>query len=353
MNISLYASAVVGRSAAGGRLLRAMRAAATAAPPVRTDIARHLMLVYRPGWQSLADLNDIRAHVTDIDPTIETFIVPATGRNSVARRRAATRPTLVVSTGRIVEFRPARGKVYQGFPIPKSEELRRLAAGGVPVPRTAILTPDLRLDEAEWGEFVLVKPTDIGTSSHGRGFQLMRTRRVRFTHPAHYPRDHPGRLGPMIVQQFIDTGEHLRSYRVTTFFGEPISALVHTSQGKRVDLSAPDAEIEKASVAIQVAGERRSDFTEDPDVLEMARRAHAALPEIPLKGCDILRDAQTGALFVIELNCGGNTWHFSSEFMAERRKKYGEEFERQRRGQFDALRTAARVLVEKTNAEAE
>ncbi len=134
----------------------------------------------------MTDLNDIRRHVADIDPTIDTFIVSSTARHSVARRQAATHPTLVVSNGPLFEFRPMRGKVYQGLPIPKSEELRRLAAAGVPIPHTAILTPDLRLDEAEWGEFVLVKPSDIATSSHGRGFELVRTRRVRFVHPARY-----------------------------------------------------------------------------------------------------------------------------------------------------------------------
>ena len=185
-----------------------MRARAIAAP-ARANIARHLVLAYRPGWISLTDLNDIRRHVTDIDPTIETFIVPSTARNSVTRRRAAARPTLVVSNGWMPDFHPARGKIYQGFPIPKPEELRRLAAAGVPIPRTAILTPDLRLDEAEWGEFVVVKPTDIATSSHGRGFQLMRTRRVRFIPPADYPPGHPGRLGPMMVQKYIDTGDHI------------------------------------------------------------------------------------------------------------------------------------------------
>ena len=352
MKFPFYAAAATNRSAGGAVFLRAMRARAIAAP-ARANIARHLVLAYQPGWISLTDLNDIRRHVTDIDPTIETFIVPSTAGNSVTRRRAAARPTLVVSNGWMPVFQPVRGKVYQGYPIPKPEELRRLAAAGVPIPRTAILTPDLHLDEAEWGEFVVVKPTDIATSSHGRGFQLMRTRRVRFVHPAHYSRDHPGRLGPMIVQQFINTGDYLRSYRVTTLFGEPISALRHAGEAKRVDLAAADAEIESANVSIQGGGARTSEFIDDPDILNLARRAHEALPEIPLKGCDILLEVATGRLYVIELNCGGNTWHFSSNFMAERRKKYGPEFELQRRQQFDALRTTARVLVERANGEAQ
>ncbi len=88
-------------------------------------------------------------------------------------------------------------------------------------------------------------------------------------------------------------------------------------------------------------------------MLALAKAAHDALPEIPLKGCDILREASTGALYVIELNSGGNTWHFSSDYSLPFRGRYGEEFELQRRQQFDAMRTTARVLVDKANAEAE
>ncbi|MEJ0097458.1 MAG: hypothetical protein WDM84_05355 [Bauldia sp.] len=65
----------------------------------------------------------------------------------------------------------------------------------------------------------------------------------------------------------------------------------------------------------------------------------------------LLRDERTGKLYVIELNAGGNTWHFSSMFFAEARRK-DPEFTVKRRRQFDAMRTAARVLVARTNAEA-
>ena len=352
MKSPFYAAAAVNRSAGGAIFLRAMRARAIAAP-ARANIARHLVLAYRPGWISLTDLDTIRRHVTDIDPTIETFIVPSTARNSVARRRAAARPTLVVSNGWMPDFRPARGKVYQGYPIPKPEELRRLAAAGVPIPRTAILTPDLRLDEAEWGEFVVVKPTDIPTSSHGRGFQLMRTRRVRFIAPSDYPPDHPGRLGPMMVQKYIDTGDHVSMYRVLTLFGEPLYCLFSRALAPRVDLTAPDDVIENSPVAGEAVGEHERVFRIDADALAIARAAHAAIPEIPLKGVDLIRDASDGRLYVLELNCGGNTWHFSSQHTAERRAKDGPEFELRRHQQFDGLRTAARVLVNKTNGEAE
>jgi hypothetical protein len=309
--------------------------------------------VYRPGWQSVEDLKEIARHSVEADKTIRPFIIPSTHHNSIMRKAAGKRPSLIVSPGRIGTFKPKRGKVYQGRSIAKAEEIRRLAAAGVAVPRTAILTPDLRLDPAEWGEFVMLKPTDIRTSSHGLGVQLMRTNRVRYIPQQGYPTSHPGRLGPMMVQQYIHTGDRLTTYRVLTLFGTALYAQLNIGGTERLDLGASDATIERAKVALQSADTREAYLIDDAEVLAIARAAYEAIPEIPLQGCDVLRDANTGALYVIELNCGGNTWHFSSNYSASFRQNYGPEYERQRREQFDAMRTAARVLVDRTNAEAE
>ncbi|HVZ13801.1 MAG TPA: hypothetical protein VG894_05010 [Bauldia sp.] len=318
------------------------------------DHARHLILAYRPGWQSLEDLNKIALHVDDIDPSIRTFIAPATARNHIVRREAARRPTLLFSPGRMPAFRPMRGKVYAGHPMAKIEEIRRLEAGGVPVPRTELLTPDiLPLDPAVWGEFVIVKPTDLATSSAGRGFHLMRTHRVRYLAPAEYPAGHPGRLGPMMVQQYVDTGGKISILRVLTLFGEPLYVLLSETDGGIVDLARSDEEIEKTPIANQLFDDIKRIFVEDEEACVIARAAYRALPEVPLQGCDVIRDVTTGKLYVLETNSGGNTWHFSSSLQAESRRKNGAEFERMRRNQRDALRTAARILVARTNAEAE
>jgi hypothetical protein len=326
--------------------------ATTKVPSSREGIRRHLVLAYRPGWQSLEDLNAIAAHVREHDATIRTFIVPTTHRNGITRREIAERETLVVSPGRIPVFKPLRGKIYQGWPIPKIEELHRLAAAGLRVPRTELITPDLKLDPAEWGEVVVVKPTDIASSSHGLGIRLRRTSHVRYIAPADFPAGHPGRRGPMMVQQFVDTGEKVSAYRVLTFFGEPLSALFQAARESRVALNLDDEILEKSDIAIQTAGANRERrLIEDREIIDIARAAHHALPEIPLKGCDLLRESATGRVYVIELNCGGNTWHFSSNFFAKARGLQPE-FAHQRRAQFDAMRTAARILVERTNAEA-
>jgi hypothetical protein len=339
-------------SAGRAQFTATLSAAAYRTAPSDAGILRHLIIGYRPTWQSLEDLNTIAGHVRELDPTIRTFIMPTTQRNSVSRKVAATRPTMVVSNGRIVEFRPVRGKVYQGWPIPKLEEVRRLQMAGLPVPRTELLTPSLKLDPAEWGDVVIVKPTDIGTSSHGRGIQLMRTSRVRYIAPKDYPAGHPGRLGPMLVQQYIDTGPRLTTYRVLMFFGEPLYIQFNMGSIGAPPLDADDETIENARIALQAADTRQAEIVDAPDVLALARQMHAAVPEIPLKGCDFLREASTGKLYLIELNAGGNTWHFSSAYGAKLRAELGPDFERRRRTQFDALRTTARVLVQKTNAEA-
>lgn len=317
----------------------------------RGALSRNLVLAYRPGWQSLSDLGEIKRHVAEIEPTIEVFILPATLPNSVSRKRIALRPTLVVSPGPLTGFNPPRGRVYQGRPVAKLQQVKKLAAAGVRVPRTTVLGPNTRLDPAVWGPFVVVKPADLATASYGVGIKLSRTERVHYRPPADFPAGSPGRRAPMLVQQFIDSGEHVEVYRVLTLFGEPLYCQRMVSRQPRVALDADDATIESSIIASQAFDEVET-FVSPGDVLDVARAAHAALPEVPLKGCDIMRDARSGLLYVLELNPGGNTWHFSSAFLADMRRANGPAFEQERRRQFDAMRTAARVLVEKTMSEA-
>jgi hypothetical protein len=320
---------------------------------VQLPVARNLILVNQPGWQATTDWQAIAEHVRDFDPRIETFVVNATMPNSYTRRKAADRPTLVCSPAPLTKFAPARGRVYQGRVIPKLEQLRLLSLAGVPAPRTTVLRPETRLDPAEWGEFVIVKPTDLASSSHGNGIQLMRTSRVRYTSPRDYPADHPGRRGPMVVQRFVNTGNYVSLFRVLTLFGEPLYSAWFHSREPRVPLDASDEDIERGVIATQGLTARETDFIAPEGVLAMARRADAAIPDVPLKGCDIVREEATGALYVLEVNPGGNTWHFSSGILAEQRARRGPEHEQRRMRQFDAFRAAARALVARTNAEAE
>jgi hypothetical protein len=92
-------------------------------------------------------------------------------------------------------------------------------------------------------------------------------------------------------------------------------------------------------------------LTRDSDILEVARRTYLAIPEAPLQGVDIVREATTGRLFVLEANPGGNTWIFSKGDMSTRlQKALGVEH---LSDPFDAFAAAAKVLIERTRSEAQ
>jgi hypothetical protein len=313
--------------------------------------SRNLVIVNHPGWQARDDWYEIAAYVARIEPSIAVYVVSAASNDEATFKLIAERPTFVFSAGPQGAFMARRGKVYQGGPIPKFLQLKRLNEAGVRVPRTAGLIPGMTFDPAEWGRFVVVKPTDILTSSHGSGIQLMRTERVKYIAPQDYPEGHPGRRGPMVVQQFIDTGKHISSYRVLTLFGRALYCSHSSADTPRVDLGAPDEVIESSNIAIQTLSAREFRFVYEADVMATAAAAYRAIPEAALQGCDIVRQAGTGTLYVLELNPGGNTWHFSSQFFAEKRAR-DPEAAYTRRSHLDAFGTAAYVLAERTLAEA-
>lgn len=317
-------------------------------------LQRHLVIVHQPGWQALSDWYEIAQMVRRIDPTTGVVIVRADRPDPRLQKQAATLPSLVFSAGPLGKFMPERGKVYHGRPIHKFEQLHRLDRAGVRVPPTTMLQPDTRLDPGLWGEFVVVKPTDIGSSSHGAGIQLMRTERVRYIRPEDYPDGHPGRKGPMVVQKYIDTGPRVGVYRVLTLFGEPLYFQHVESRHNRVGLDAADERIEAEVIATQSLSqeEKRKSFVFYADIAALARAAYRAVPEAPLQGCDVVRDARTGLPYILELNPGGNTWHFSSDFQAPIRAMDGAEFEAQRRWHLDAFGTAAHVLADVARREA-
>ena len=314
-------------------------------------VERHLVLVHTPGFQDVRDFEEIAAKVRELAPDIEVFIAYNEIPSSVTRRRAGRMPTLVVSPGKLIDFRPLRGKVYAGTAIPKLEQLARFEAAGIPVPPSAEITPGVNLPEAVFGSHVVIKP-GYSTASHGHHMTLMRREAVQYQPRESYPEDHPGRYGAMFAQRFIDTGEYVSHHRVLTLFGAPLLAFKTSATVARAPLGAPDDVL----AAVMVKARRRDapiarELTRDPDILELARRTYSAIPEAPLQGVDIVREAATGRLFVLEANPGGNTWIFSKGDMSTRlTKALGLE---RLSDPFDAFATAAKVLIERTRLEAQ
>jgi hypothetical protein len=316
----------------------------------RPAFERNLVIVHQPGWQALEDWRQIGAHIRRLDPTTGVIILPYDEPNTDLAAHAAKLPTLVFSPGPLGRFQPRRGKLYHGQLMSKFEELRHLAAAGVPVPRSQLLTAETRLDPVLWGELVVLKPSV--DASMGNGVQLIRTERVRYTKPAEYPRGHSGRNGPMIVQQFIDTGPNVNNVRVLTLFGEPLYCQLTIARDRRTELNLDNATLEAAPIATQAFPRNRA-FMYDADMIALARKAHFAIPQVPLKGVDMVRQVGTGKLYVLEVNPKSNTWHFSSNLMERITAKNGGPPPEEYKSQLDGLGTAAHVLTAVARREAE
>jgi hypothetical protein len=86
----------------------------------------------------------------------------------------------------------------------------------------------------------------------------------------------------------------------------------------------------------------------DRDVISLAEQAHAAFPDQPLLGTDIVRDADSGALYVIECNPRGDAWLISSVMGRLIEQANGLDFA----AQFGAIEVAAQALSQETRARA-
>jgi hypothetical protein len=254
-------------------------------------------------------------------------------------------------------FLPPRGRIYANRPVTKLDQQAAFHAAGVRAPRTQRFEYGKDYSEAEWGEFVVLKPLPLSLTSKGGNIQLIRTRNLAGLSPKRFPPDHALSKGPALIQRFVDTGSFATNWRVLTLFGEPLYCSKSKSPIERPELTADDGAIESAVVEPKHPrakgefnyGEFRS-FESDPEIMEFATRIYKAFPTIPLQGCDILRECTTGDLYAIEINAGGNTWHFSSSYFARNRKMLGgkEVFV----NQLDAWKVAARALIDQTRREA-
>ncbi len=300
-----------------------------------------LMLVARKRRGHDSDFPIIAGWIRRMAPEIEPVLVrdfPLSALHPLA----LLRPTLSVCFDSLRRMRPLRGTVCQNKLLPKSEEYRRLEALDIPIPNWCLLQPNAQPDLSEFDKYVVVKP-DVG--SRGADVKIKRRSRVRWTPPK---TDRAAKLGnnDKIVQQFIYTGKWPTSYRATTLFGKVLFAWKVEASRERRELRSHDGFGEGGhdggglSIASSGSGSRFT-LCDETDVLALGQQAHAALPDHPLLGIDMVRDANTGKLYVVELNSCGTVWHFSSQTGKSIQRDNQIDFATQ----FDGLRLAAEALV--------
>lgn len=308
-----------------------------------TAAQRVLNLVTNPQVNTPEDFAELALWIAEESPETAVFVLPdAAGADASARQLDL--PTLTVSPGPVRYLRPCRGPLLQGQLVAKSEEYRALDAVNIPVPRWVRLLPNRRPSLDGFGPYVVTKP-DFG--ARGADVRVERREAVKWTAPrTALGRDFGGHWNPRVAQEFVYTGRWPKSYRVATLFGKAVFAFKIEADHARQPLD-DRARFDGQSVVSSGQGCEFS-LADDADVLDLAERAHAALPDTPLLGVDILRDAETGQLFVVELNSLGCTWHFSSSSGLKFQAQFGFDLD----AQFNGRRRAAVLLAQACAARA-
>ncbi|HEY5636715.1 MAG TPA: hypothetical protein VIS77_07400, partial [Burkholderiales bacterium] len=271
----------------------------------------NLILVHQRSKQDPEDYRGIATRIAAQAPGIRVTVVDTKHEGAPPAPFAPDEPTLTVSPMPIKRFVPPRGALCQGFEHPKGDQYDALTRHGVAVPDWIRITPDIALDPAAWGPYVVVKP-ELGRK--GAEIAIKRTGRVRWRDPLEYPEDHPVRKAPMLAQRFIYTGRWPSNYRVVTLFGATLLCWRCEASHAYVPLNTRwDFKARGGISVVSNKKDSRYALCDDADVIALARRAHGAFPDQPLLGTDIVRDADTGTLYVIECNPRGDAWLISSD----------------------------------------
>jgi hypothetical protein len=286
-----------------------------------------------------AHLERIAALVPKFGPQVRTQVVVHHKRDQLRLIPLWFQPTLSVSFLALNRRKLLPGRVTTGIRIYKHGEYARLDAAGIPVPKWTLIEPGMRLDPAEWGPYVVEKPA---AGRRGANVRIRRTGRMRHVPSSSLPADHYGRQAPMLAQQFIYTGEWPSSYRVVTMFGHVLLCYHQVSQAHGAPLTSRwNFRATGGHSIVSNTRDMKATLVKEADVIALAERAHrTAFPALPVLSFDIIRDAESGALYVLECHSAGS-WMFTADMGHEIEVSNGIDFERQ----FGATERAAEILA--------
>jgi amino acid adenylation domain-containing protein len=299
----------------------------------------NLVIVLNEIFES-ASFERVAGYVREFDPSIDALVV---GDHPSVNLSLTPQPTLIFCPALVRHRLPLQGRIFCGSPLSKSQEYTCLEKIGVPVPKWVLLTQDEIPDLSAFDDYVVRKPDQGG---FGAEVTIVRKSRVRWkpitTRVA-------GTSSATIIQQFIYTGPRPVSCRVNTLFGQVLYSLRFEASADRRELAGPNdfrAAVRQHGVSqdgVSIVANARGSRVElnyDEEIIHFAELAHAAFPEIPLLGFDIVREVPSGKLYMLEANAIGYVWHFTSHQPAH----FGFSLEEQ----FDGVRKAAYILAEKT-----
>ena len=229
-------------------------------------------------------------------------------------------PTTVVSLRPLKRFVPKWATVLQQVKHNKIEESLLMEQVGLPVPKWTVIREGEVPDLSGFSDFVVVKPV---AGCRGAFVRVMRRNRVRWR-PLEIE-ERRSEVTDLIAQEYIHTGPWPTSYRVGMVFGEPIyvfKAMVDPSRPAFDENVKGSHFFEGRTI---VSSSKNCTISEDvpAEVIEFAKRAHIAMPQIPVLAVDVIRDARTGKLFILEANSSGWSFMMTGDSATRIQREFG------------------------------
>ena len=302
-----------------------------------------LIVVHRN--ESADDFQQIARRIRKLDPSIGVTMVSDFLTSKMLPAECLNLPMLVIY---LCNPPPTEFKVATKIAVKvmsKIEEYEHFKQHNIPCLPIERFRWGMELDPETYGDWVVLKPENM--TSTGASVNMVPTKLLPTIKIEDFPEDHLIHKDSYLVQKFVKTGEFPTHYRVLVFLGEILYSVKSTQKSAYPKQLDDINELLKSSVASNLTGHRTATLTIDKRVNEFGLNVSNAFPEHPLLGIDVIKDEQSDALYVLEVNLGGNTWAFSSKLSHLFREAMGG---RQAMViQYNAWDRAAEALVRKTH----
>ncbi|CEN56681.1 hypothetical protein [Candidatus Methylopumilus turicensis] len=305
------------------------------------NLKKAVIVVYRE--ENAEDFQQIARRVKRLDSSLGVAMVPEFLTSKMVPPEFLQLPLLVIYLCNPPETEFAIAAKIAVKEMSKIEEYEHFKRNNLPCLPIERFRWGMELDPKIYGDWVVLKPEHI--QSTGKDVNMVSTKLIPTLTIQNFPEEHLIRQDSYLVQNFIKCGETPTHFRVTVFLNE-----VLFSSRARSKLSYPKTDSSlmlNTTVASNMRENRSTQLFQDEEINNFARMVANAFPQNPLLGIDILKDDLTGKLYVLEVNLGGNTWHFSSLIGEGYRFDLGGRNAMVR--QYNAWDKAASALVRKTH----
>ena len=300
-----------------------------------------LIVVHRD--ESTKDFEEIARRIRKLDPTIGVVMISEILTSKMIPSEFLRLPMLVIY---LINPPPTKFKVATKLAVKemhKIDENEHFKKHGLPCLPMERFRWGMELDQAIYGDWVVLKPEYM--TSNGKDVNMVPTSELSKLKVQDFHINHLIHQDSYLVQKFIKTGENSNFYRVLVFLDEILVSYrpeLNSSYPNTLDLK----KLLDTSISPVGRTDRKIHLEINEEVNALAKLVASTFTDNPLWGVDIIRDQQTGKLYVLEVNLGGNTWGFSNAPGQKLRSMVGI---KNMVLQYNAWDRAAEALVRKTH----